>query len=205
MVLAEANRLIEVTEGEKVFKIPAIQAVVRTMIAVAANGDAKAGGKILDVVASAESARAIAAQGFLEQAIQYKEEHLPTFEEHEREGGAPPDIYPDPRDVLIDKHTGKVTVDGPETKEEAAARKAFWEIALQKTPRYFDVKVALKQDPKNRALRKEFNKLQPYIDFLKEESERNFRRKALQQSLRAMEPQPAEQEDEESDNPDGQG
>lgn len=196
MVLAEANRLIEVREGNKVSKIPAIQAVLRTMLRAAAEGDSKVQGKVFDVVARAESGRAIEAQDFLTYASQYKEEH-------EQEGLDPPDTYPHPDDFVINEYTGAVTIDGPTTKEEAGARKAFRETALQATSRYFEVKYALAKDPKNRALRKEFNELQKYIDFLERESERDARHKALRLSRHAMESKPNEKEDKEPNSPDG--
>ena len=67
---------------------------------------------------------------------------------------------------------------------------------MKAMPRYFEVKSALAKDPKNRALRKEFNELQKYIDFLERESKRDARHKALRLSRRALQPKPAEQEDE---------
>lgn len=200
MVLAEANRLIEVREGKTVSKIPAIQAVLRKLVIAAAEGDLKAAGKVLDVVMRTESGRATAAQEFLAEAGRYKEKHRPAIEQAEREGSDPPDIYPHPDDVLINKHTGEVTVDGPETKDQAAAHVAFWKTALQATSRYLTVKDALVKDPKNRELRKELNELQPYFDFVEMESRRGFRHQAAKIARAAV--APAEQEDEE---PDGRG
>ena len=190
MVLAEANRLIEVPEGNKVSKIPAIQALLRTMITTGAKGDSKVAAKILDVVARVESARAIEAQDFLAYAAEYKEKH---------EGLDLTDIYPHPDDFVINEYTGEVTIDGPKTKEEAGARKAVREIALQATARYFEVKFALAKDPENQALRKEFNELQKYIDFLERDSARDARHKALRLARRALEPKPDGKEDEQPD------
>jgi hypothetical protein len=204
MVLAEANRLIPVPEGDKVCEIPAMQALLRTMYVAAAKGDTRAAAKLLDVIGRAESARAILAQEAVDYAVEYKKKQLPTVEKHEREGLDPPDIYPHPDDFLINEITGEFIIDGPTSKEQAGARKAFREIALRATPRYFELKGALAKDPKNRALRKEF-KEQKYMDFLQKDSDRNMRHTALQQARAALEPKPAEPEDDQPDNPDGKG
>lgn len=206
MVLAEANRLIPVPEGDKVCEIPAMQALLRTMYVAAAKGDTRAAAKLLDVAGRAESARAILAQEAVDYAVEYKKKQLPTVEKHEREGLDPPDdIYPHPDDLLINVHTGEVTVDGPWSKEQDDARKAVREAALQATPRYCELKGALAKDPKNRELRKEFKELQKYMDFLQKDSERNNRLTALQQARAALAPEPAEPEHEQPDHPDGQG
>jgi phytoene dehydrogenase-like protein len=116
----------------------------------------------------------------------------PIFEKHEREGLDPPDIYPDPDDVIINEATGEVTIDGPKTKEEAGARKAVRQQALESMRRYFEVEAALAKKPTNRALRREFKELKKYQDFLKKDSERNARREALRQARRALEAKPPE-------------
>lgn len=187
MVLAEANRLITVPEGDKSYEMPAMQAVLRTVITAATKGDVRAAIKVIDVFARAESERAMAAQEIRAEAAQHIEKHRPIFESHEREGLEPPHIYPQPDDVLINKYTGEVRVDGPISKEEALTRKAFRERALQATSRYFDVRFSLAKDPTNRALRKELKDLQKYVDFLEEDSEREARHKALQLARRAAE------------------
>jgi hypothetical protein len=206
MVLAEANRLIPVPDGDKVCEIPAMQALLRTMYVAAAKGDTRAAAKLLDVAGRAESARAILAQEAVDYAVEYKKKQLPTVEKHEREGLDPPDdIYPHPDDILINEITGEFIIDGPTSKEQAGARKAVREIALRATPRYFELKFALAKDPKNRALRKEFKELQKYMDFLQKDSDRDTRHRALQQARAALEPKPDEPEDEQPDNPDGKG
>ena len=192
MALDEAGRPVTVREGDKVSEIPAMQALLRTMFRAAAQGDAKAGRQLLEVIARAESARTEKALGFLQFSHQYKEMHAPIFEKHEREGLDPPDIYPDPDDVIINEATGEVLIDGPKTKDEAGARKAVRQQALESILRYFEVKAALAEKPTNRALRREFKELKKYQDFLKKDSERNARREALRQARRALEAKPPE-------------
>jgi hypothetical protein len=192
MALDEAGRPVTVREGDEVSEIPAMQALLRTMFRAAAQGDAKAGRQLLEVIARAESARTEKALGVLQFSHQYKEMHAPIFEKHEREGLDPPDIYPDPDDVIINEATGEVTIDGPKTKEEAGARKAVRQQALESMRRYFEVEAALAKKPTNRALRREFKELKKYQDFLKKDSERNARREALRRARRALEAKPPE-------------
>src|ERR1035438_760361 len=156
MALDEATRPITVREGDKVSKIPAMQALIRTMFRAAAQGDTRAGRQLLEVIARAERGRAGSALENLEQAVRYKETYGPIFEQREREGLDPLDIFPHPDDLIIDKTTGEVTFDGPMSKEQAGARKAVREQALDSMRRYFEVEAALAKQPTNRALKREF-------------------------------------------------
>jgi hypothetical protein len=172
---------------------------MRTMFRAAAQGDTKAARQLLEVITRAESGRTGAALEILQFASYYKETHAPTFEMHERLGRDPPDIYPHPDDVIINEATGEVTIDGPMTKEQAGARKAVREHAIKSLPRYLELEAALKKDPANRELKREFKELKKYYDFLKEDSDRNARHEALRLSRRALRPKPAEPEDDTSD------
>ena len=199
MALDEATRPVTVREGDKVFKIPAMQALFRTMFRAAAEGDTKAGRQLLDLIGRAESGRVATATETLEFAAEYKEKHLEILERHEREGLEPPDMYPHPDDVIFDQDTGEVKIDGPLTKEQAAARKALRQHALESVRRYFEVKDALKEKPSNRALRKELRELKKYYDFLVDDSNRNARHEALRISRRALQPKPVEPKDDAPD------
>ena len=159
MALDEATRPVTVKEGDKVSELPAMQAVLRTMFRAAAHGDTKAARQLLEVISRAESGRASTASEMLQHAARYKEKHSPIFEQHKREGRPPPEIYPHPDDLIIDEVTGEVTLDGPTTKEDAGAREAALEHAIKSLLRYFEVEAALKKDPKNTALKREFKPL----------------------------------------------
>ena len=192
MALDEAGRPVTVREGDKVAEIPAMQALLRTMYRAAAQGDTKAGRQLLELIARAESARTEKALGILQSAAQHIEKYGPIFDKHEREGLAPPDIYPHPDDFIINEATGEVTIDGPTTKEEAGARKVVRQQALESMRRYFEVEAALAKKPTNRALRREFKELKKYTDFLDKEAERNARHEAMRQARRALEAKPPE-------------
>jgi hypothetical protein len=199
MALGEATRLVTVREGDKVSEIPALQALFRTMFRAAAQGDTKAARQLLEVIARAEGGRTSAALEILQFANHYKEAVAATFEMHERLGLALPDIYPHPDDILIDEATGEVTIDGPVTKEQAGARETVREHAIKSMPRYLELEAALKKDPGNRELKREFKELKKYHDFLKQDSEREARHKALRLSRRALRPKPPELQDDTSD------
>jgi uncharacterized protein DUF5681 len=190
MALDEAIRPVTVREGDKVSEIPAMQALIRTMFRAAAQGDTKAGRQLLEVIARAENGRTGSALEMLQHAVQYKEKWGPIFEQREREGLDPLDIFPHPNDLIIDGTTGEVTIDGPTSKEEAGARKAVRQQAIESMARYFEVEGALKKDPKDSALRQEFKQLKLYHDFLLEDGKRNIRHEALRLSRLALETKP---------------
>jgi hypothetical protein len=188
MALEEATRTVTVREGDRVSEMPAAQALIRTMFRAAAKGDAKVGRPLLELVARAETARVNAALDILKDAAAYKERYLQIFEENEREGLDPPDIYPHPDDIIINEHTGEVEIDGPTSKEQAGARKAIRDQALKSIGRYFELESALAQDPSNRELKREFKELKKYLDFLRADSDRNSRHEALRIARRTVEP-----------------
>jgi hypothetical protein len=190
MALDEATRPVTVREGDKVSEIPAMQALLRTMFRAAAQGDTKAGCQLLEVIARAESGRTEATSAILEYAIQYKERYAPIFEQHEREGLDPLDIFPHPDDVIINENTGEVTFDGPMTKEQAGVQKAFRQQSFESLPRYLEVEAALAKEPTNSALRREFKELKKYPEFLRKDFERRIRHDMLRLSRRALETEP---------------
>src|ERR1700730_16554809 len=71
MALEEATRQVTVREGDKASKIPAMQALLRTMFRAAAQGDTKAGRQLMEVMARAESGRTASASKILQHAVQY--------------------------------------------------------------------------------------------------------------------------------------
>jgi hypothetical protein len=192
MAFDEATRPVTVREGDKVSEIPAMQALMRTMFRAAAQGDTKAARQLLELIGRAESGRTESAVEVLQNAFQYKERWAPIFEQHERENLDPPDIFPHPDDIIIDGTTGEVAIDGPISREQAGARKAMREQSIESMRPYFEVEAALAKDPANKALRREFEELKKYYEFLKQDSERITRHEALRESRRALEKKPLE-------------
>jgi hypothetical protein len=195
MALDEATRPVTVREGEKTSEMPAMQALIRTMFRAAAHGDIKAGRQLMDMIARAESQRSGSALELLEYAAKYKEEHGRIFDQHERDGLDPPDIYPHPDDIIIDEATGAVTIDGPTSKEQAGARKAVRAQAFESMRRYFELEKAIEKEPTNQALKRELKTLKKYHDFFMSDVERVTRHKALRMARRALETPESEGED----------
>jgi hypothetical protein len=200
MALDEATRPVTVREGDEVSEIPAMQALIRTMFRAAAQGDTKAGRQLLEVIARAESGRTGSALEILKYAVHYKETYGPIFEQREREGGDPLDIFPHPDDVIINQTTGEVTIDGPSSKEEAGAREAARQRANEATRQYRAAEAAVAKDPTDRTLARDFKKLKKYYEsnmkkydeFLKRGSERMQRHEMLRLIRRALEKKPKE-------------
>jgi hypothetical protein len=186
MALQEASRPIAVREGDKVTKMSAMQALVRSMFRNAAQGDSKVQRQLLELVARAESARAAFAKDIFEEAIRYKKEVGAIFAQHERDGLPPPEIYPHPDDIIIDQTSGEVTFDGPTSKEQAGAQKVVADKAFKSLMRYVEVEMALTNDPTNRELRNELKELKKYKDFLEKDAERKCRHETLRQARQAL-------------------
>ena len=69
MALDEATRPVTVREGDKVSEIPAMQALLRTLIRSGAQGDTKAARQVLELIARAEMGGAGVALEFMQQCI----------------------------------------------------------------------------------------------------------------------------------------
>lgn len=193
MAIEEATRPITVREGDQSTEMPAMQAVLRSAFRAAAHGDTKVQRQIFELYSRAENNRSASAKENLEAAIRYKREAEDVIARHEREGRAPPEIYPRPDDIIINEATGEVTVDGPSTIEQAGAEEAFHPIAMKNLARFFEVEEALRADPKNRTLRAEFKELHKSKAFLEKLRDRHVRREATRiarDALKAKPPKP---------------
>lgn len=187
----EATRKVTVREGDNVTQLPAMQALLRTLIRSGAQGDIKAARQVLELIARAETARTALALEMLQKVVQYKEKFGRIFEQHERMGVAPPEIYPHPDDIIIG-HDAEVTYDGPTTKEEAGARTALREHAMKSKDRYLRLAKKLDKDPTNRALRREYDDLNELYKIAAKETKRLNRHQSLREARRASKPKPPE-------------
>jgi hypothetical protein len=187
IALDEATRPITVREGDRLTLMPAIQAVIRSMFRIAAQGDVRTQRQLVDLIARAESDRAALAKTNLEEAINYKRDAEEVMRQRQLEGLPPPEIFPHPEDVIINVRTGEVTIDGPLTRDQAGAQKAFLGISIKEMRRFFDVAAALAKDPANKTLKKEMEELQKYMRFIEWDSERRARHEAHRLSLKALE------------------
>jgi hypothetical protein len=188
MALEEALRPITVREGDQVTTLPAIQAVLRSMYRAAASGDAKAQRHLLDRLGRAESERSAAAKDMYAFAAKYKEEKGQLIADSERRGLERPALYPDPDDVLLNESTGEVTIDGPVTKEQAAALAVTLDAIIPHIKRYIEVDADLEADPRNSALRREHAELKRYWEFVQQQVDRNIRREVGRRLREASNP-----------------
>jgi hypothetical protein len=113
IAIEEAYRLITVREGDRVEKIPLVQAILRKIGVNAANGNSRAQKTILNLVLGAEADRSAAAAEILRAAVEGKEYWAAIFAEYDRRGIDRPEPIPHPDDVVIDYKTGEVRINGP--------------------------------------------------------------------------------------------
>jgi hypothetical protein len=111
IALQEAYRLVPVREGDKIVKMPAVQAVHRSQIALAAKGNGPAQRAVLRVVQAIEKEGHDLNMELLQAAIEYKAMANREAERRRRLGITYVDPNaPHPDDVVIDMHTGDVAM-----------------------------------------------------------------------------------------------
>jgi hypothetical protein len=111
IALQEAYRLVPVREGDKIVKMPAVQAVHRSQIALAAKGNGPAQRAVLRVVQAIEKEGHDLYMELLQAAIEYKATANREVERRRRLGITYVDPNaPHPDDVVIDMHTGDVAM-----------------------------------------------------------------------------------------------
>ena len=167
LAIQEAYRLITVREGDRVEKIPVIQAILRKVAVNAANGNTRAQLIYLDYVMSFEADRGAAAAELLKTAVEYKEKWASIFAECDRRDIDRPHPLPHPDDVVIDYKTGDVRIQGPVLTEQREAQ----ETALDNKSKFErDIEIcitAMEADPDNLELRRTHDELAKIVDWLK--------------------------------------
>jgi hypothetical protein len=167
IAIEEAYRLITVREGDRIEKVPVIQAILRKVAVNAANGNTRAQRIYLDLVIGAEADRSAAAAELLRAAVEGKEYWAGIFAEYDRRGIDRPDPVPHPDDVVIDYKTGEIQIKGPVMTEQKEAR----ETAISyKKELELDLEIctaAIEADPDNLELRRTHKKLTKIVDWLR--------------------------------------
>jgi hypothetical protein len=167
IAIEEAYRLITVREGDRIEKIPVIQAILRKVAVNAANGNTRAQRIYLDLVIGAEADRSAAAAELLRAAVEGKEYWTGSFAEYDRRGIDRPEPVPHPDDVVIDYKTGEVRIKGPVMTEqkEAGETAISYKKEFEK-----DLKIctaAMEANPDDLELRRTHKKLTKIIDWLR--------------------------------------
>jgi uncharacterized protein DUF5681 len=108
LAIEEAYRIITIREGDRVERIPVIQAILRKVAVAAANGNIRAQQNYLNLVIGAEADRRVANMELFTFAVEYKERWGRVLAERARKGTTGPEPVPHPDDVIIDYDTGEV-------------------------------------------------------------------------------------------------
>jgi hypothetical protein len=167
IAIEEAYRLITVREGDRIEKLPLIQAIVRKMGVNAANGNSRAQKIILNLVLGAEADRSAAAAELLRAAVEGKEYWAGIFAEYDRRGIERPEPIPHPDDVVINYKTGEVQIKGPvmteqtDAQERALSYKKDLEKDLEKLTK------AIEANPDDLELRRTHKELTKIVDWLR--------------------------------------
>jgi hypothetical protein len=167
IAIEEAYRLITIREGDRIEKVPVIQAILRKVAVNAANGNTRAQRIYLDLVMGAEADRSAAAAELLRAAVEGKEYWAGVFAEYDRRGIDRPDPVPHPDDVVIDYKTGEVRIKGPVMTEQKDARETAIFIK-KKFERDLAICIkAMEANPDDLELRRTHKKLTKVVDWLR--------------------------------------
>jgi len=150
LILEEAYRPVTIREGNEVFEIPAIQAVMRAMGVAAMKGNRLSQKNLAEMVQRVEAAEKASRMEGLENFLDYKIKWTEEIERCQRAGLPDPAPLPHPDDVILDFREGTTKIRGPITKEE----KVEWDKRLQRRNdaqsevTYFAAKYRKARDPK---------------------------------------------------------
>ncbi len=117
----EAARQVEVREGDRLIRMPVMQAVVGRLAVAAAQGKPREQKLFLELAATVEAADAAEHRDLLETAIAYKVGWEQELARRREQGLTGPEPLPHPDDVVVDLDTGEVAFTGPRTPQEKAA------------------------------------------------------------------------------------
>jgi hypothetical protein len=118
LMLAEAYRLVDVTEDGKKIKIPLIQAIMRRCAILAAQGQPRQMRYVLDMLQSIEATRAADYREYWKTMMNWKIDVKNEFERRKKMNPSEPDPIPHPDDIVVNMNTGKVKLVGPINEEK---------------------------------------------------------------------------------------
>jgi hypothetical protein len=179
LAIEEAYRLILIREGDRVERIPIIQAILRKIAVAAANGNARAQQSYLNLVAGAEADQRAATMEMLRTAVDYKEHWHHVLAERARDGTTGPEPVTHPDDVIIDYKTGDVRIDGPVLEEQKAAWDQLRAMWPELERNLMEINEQIESDPKNSSLRKHKKELTKIVSSLRDDALKRRVRDAL--------------------------
>jgi uncharacterized small protein (DUF1192 family) len=175
LAIEGAYRLITIREGDRVERIPVIQAIFRKVAVAAANGNTRAQQNYLTLLSVAEADRRMAAAEILKFNVQYKEKWKAIL----AEGDTGPEPLPHPDDILIDPKTGEVTIDGPVTLEQKMAQDQLCAEGPELVKELREIDERIKSNPNDLSLRKQQKELTKNLNFVFEIIRKRNLRRAL--------------------------
>ena len=167
LAIEEAYRLITIREGDRVERIPVIQAILRKVAVAAANGNTRAQQNYLNLLIGAEADRRVASTQLLKTAIDYKEHWHHVLAERARSGTTGPEPVPHPDDVLIDYETGNIRIDGPVMEDQKEARDQLRAMWPKLERELMGINEQIESDPNNLSLRKRQKELTKIVSFVR--------------------------------------
>ena len=118
IILGEAYRTINVTEGGKCLTLSMAQAVVRALAVNGARGQLRSAQAFVALLSETERANKASYEQALDAALSYKAEWARELERRRQLGETGPEPLPHPEDVVIDARTGAVAIRGPMAQED---------------------------------------------------------------------------------------
>lgn len=118
IILEEAYRGVEASDGERKITVPLARAIIRSLAVNAARGQLRSQQVFMKLVFETERTRKAAADGMLQAAIDYKAKWERELERRKQLGVKGREPIPHPDDIHLDFKAGKVLFKGPMTKEE---------------------------------------------------------------------------------------
>lgn len=158
IILEEAYRLITVRDGEKMVKMSALQATMRTIAVQAVKGDRRSQKMLTEMIVAVESGKKAESDELLKALIEYKyntEEELELRKSLGIKGPAP---VPHPADIHIDFANNTAEIKGPVTKEGKALLDKMKAMKRETDANVSRLKRELSKDPGNLEIREELER-----------------------------------------------
>ena len=127
LILEEAYRPIKVNHGDRPLTMPVARAVMRSLALNAAKGQAKAQKLFVELLSETESSNNVIVREMSKELLDYKHKWAAELARRRNLGIAGDDPIPHPDDIVVDRRSGIISIDGPITKEEKEARDFLWQ------------------------------------------------------------------------------
>jgi hypothetical protein len=186
LAIEEAYRPITIREGDRVERVPIIQAILRKVAVAAANGNTRAQQNYLTLLIGAEADRRMATTEHFASAVEYKEHWGRVLAERAHSGATGPEPVPHPDDVLIDSETGNIQIDGPVLEDQKQARDQLRAMWPELERELMGINAQIESDPRNSELRKQQRNLAKIVGWLRDDAQKRTTRDALRFTGRLM-------------------